>query len=202
MDTKNIDEQVEKILTTTTVSKAQEVMGSTSGLWLISAISVFESATPLPVLTDPFMVAAIMLNRANFLRIVLITTISSVIGGVIAYFTALFFLDLALQWLSPEAAFSLASMTATEQQNIFILTLIGAFTPVPYTLTAWAVGIMKGSLLVFIIASTIGRTVRYLIVGWLAYKFGPTAVKYAKRSIGLTSLALLIGVAVYFWLKM
>lgn len=202
MDTSQIDEQVEKILTTTTVSKAQEVMGSTSGLWLISVISIIESATPLPILTDPFMVAAVMLNRAKFIKIILITTVSSVIGGIIAYFTALFFLDLALQWLSPEAAFSLAAMTATEQQNIFILTIVGAFTPVPYTLTAWAVGVMKGSLPVFIIASIIGRSARYLIVGWLAYQFGPAAVKYAKRSIGITSILLLIGVAAYFYLKM
>lgn len=202
MDTKHLDEQVEKILTTTTVSKAQEVMSSRGGLWLIAGISFIESATPVPVLTDPFMMAAIILNRAKYLQIIFITTMASVAGGLAAYFTAIFFLDIALTWLSPEAAFTLASMTATGQDNIFALSLVGAFTPIPYTLTAWAVGAMKGGLPAFITASIVGRSARYFIVGWLTYRFGPAAVSVARKYIGITSIILLILVAAFFWLKM
>ena len=36
MDTKPLDEQVEKILATNTVSRAQEIMTSRRGLWLVA----------------------------------------------------------------------------------------------------------------------------------------------------------------------
>lgn len=202
MDTKQLDEQVEKILTTTTVSRAQEVMGSTSGQWLIAVISFLESATPLPIVTDPFMIAAIIINRANYLQTILVTTISSVLGGLCAYFTAVFFLDVALAMLSPDVAFTVASLSTANQDNIFILSLVGAFTPVPYTLTAWAVGALNGSLAAFIAASVLGRGARYLLVGWLSYQFGPAAVKIARRYLGITSLLLIIIAAAFFWYKM
>lgn len=202
MNGNQLDEQVEKILTTTTVSRAQEVMGSRSGQWLIAVISFLESATPLPVMTDPFMVAAIIINRAKYIQTILITTVSSVLGGLLAYFTAVFFLDVALSWLSPEAAFTVASLSTSNQDNIFVLSLIGAFTPVPYTLTAWAVGALHGSLVAFVVASIIGRGARYLLVGWLTYHFGPAAVKIARRYLGITSLLLIILAAAFFWYKM
>ena len=126
---KQLDEKVEEILATDTVSRAQEVMGSQRGLWFIALVSFLESATPLPIVTDPFMMAAILINRANYIRAIVITTISSVMGGVVAYFTAVLFLDVALDLLSPDAAYTLATMTASESENIFILSLIGAFTP-------------------------------------------------------------------------
>lgn len=202
MDTKQLDEQVEKILTTTTVSRAQEIMSSRSGLWLIGFISFLESASPLPVVTDPFMIAAIMLNRTKYIRIVLITTFTSVLGGVAAYYAALFFFDIALDWFSPETTQVLAAMTTSQEKGTFLLTLIGAFTPVPYTLTAWAVGFMKGGVVPFIIASIIGRGARYAIVGWLTYRFGPLALQYAKRSIGIASLVMVILIGLYLWHKM
>ncbi|MAQ59585.1 hypothetical protein CL638_02675 [bacterium] len=202
MDTKQLDEQVEKILTTTTVSKAQEIMASRNGQWLIAFISFLESATPVPIMTDPFMMASIILNRAKYLQTILVTTIASVAGGVLAYFTAVFFLELALNWLAPDAAFALASMTATEQDNIFLLSLVGAFTPVPYTLTAWTVGVMQGSLTAFIIASIIGRGARYLIIGWLTYHFGPAAVKIARRYVGITSIVIILLAGAFMWYKL
>lgn len=201
MDGKELEQQVEKILSTRTVSKAQQVMQSKSGLWLIALVSFVEASTPLPVMTDPFVVAAILLNRANSIRIIVVTTIASVLGGIAAYFTAVLFFEVALQLLSPESANTLASLTADRGQGTFVLSLIGAFTPVPYTLTAWAVAALKGNVFVFIAASIIGRGGRYVLVGWLTYRFGETAVKYAKRSIGLLSILLVILAVFYFWYK-
>ena len=178
MDTKQLDEQVEKILTTTTISKAQEIMASRNGQWLIAFISFLESATPVPIMTDPFMMASIILNRAKYLQTILVTTIASVAGGVLAYFTAVFFLELALNWLAPDAAFALASMTA------------------------WAVGVMQGSLTAFIIASIIGRGARYLIIGWLTYHFGPAAVKIARRYVGITSIVIILLAGAFMWYKL
>lgn len=202
MEIKDLDNQIEKVLETTTVSRAQEIMGSRSGRWLIAVISFFESATPLPFITDPFMAAAIVINRAKYLETIFVTTIASVLGGMAAYFTAYFFFDLALSLLAPEAAATLMELTAQEEANVFLFTLVGAFTPIPYTLTAWAVGALEGNLTLFIVASFIGRGARYAIIGFLTYQFGPAAVKIARRYIGISSIVLLLLAGFVLWYKM
>jgi len=204
METKEIKNEtpVEKILNTKSVSRAQKLMESRRGLWLVGMISFLESALPIPLVTDPFLAAGIALNRSKALTLTLITTVSSVAGGTAAFLMAVFFYESILNWLSAEVALSLATMTVNEDQGTFILTIIGAFTPVPYTFSAWAVAVSGGNILIFIIASALGRGVRYSIIAWIVYRFGPLALRYAKQSIRLTSLALFIFIALYWWLKM
>jgi membrane protein YqaA with SNARE-associated domain len=197
-----LGDKVEEILATNTVSKAHTLMSSRRGLWLIAFISFIESATPIPVVTDPFMMAAILINRAAYLKIILLTTVTSVLGGIVAYYTAYFFIDVLLDIFPPDTSFEIARATADTEQNTFVLTLVGAFTPVPYTFTAWAIGVLQGGILPFIAASVLGRGGRYLIGGWLTYKFGPTAVARARRSIGITSVIIIVLAAAFFWYKM
>lgn len=202
-EVKKIEEQVEKVISATPVSKAQEIMKSRSGLWLIVIISFIESSLPLPILTDPFMVAAIILDRAKTVKIVLATIISSVFGGVVAYFSALFFFEKIMLWLTPNLVEQFnVLVSVNDGANVFVLTIIGAVTPVPYTLVAWAVAVLQGSLLVFVLASTIGRTIRYAIVGFCVYYFGPMAIKYAKKYLALTSVVIFILAAIYVWIKL
>lgn len=199
---KKLDQKVDEILATNTISKAQKVMSSRKGLWLIAVISFIESATPIPVVTDPFMMATIILNRGKYLWIIMITTAASVLGGIAAYFTAYFFVDTVSNLFSPNISFELARFTASADESTFILALVGAFTPVPYTFTAWGIGLLQGDLIPFIAASVLGRGGRYLIGGWLTYRFGHLAVERARRSIGITSIIIIILAVLFFWYKM
>jgi membrane protein YqaA with SNARE-associated domain len=178
------------------------LMRSRYGLWLISLVSFIEAATPIPLLTDPFMIAGIMLNRSRVFLIVAITTISSVLGGVAAYMTAAFALNLLMQYMTPEMQTVFAQIAERKGEGTFMLTMIGAVTPIPYTTTAYVVATLQGSLLLFFIASIIGRGVRYSIVGVLVYQFGPTAIKYARRWIGWISVILIALGLLYLWINM
>ena len=90
------------------------------------------------------------------------------------------------------------SMVVSNQANTFVLTIMGAVTPIPYTIVAWVVAVLNGSLLVFIAASIVGRGLRYIIVGYSVYRFGPLAISYAKRYLGLVSIIVLILVGFIF----
>lgn len=193
---------VEKILETRTVERARDLMMSRSGHVLLVAISFLEAALPIPIITDPFLIAAIMANRLKVVYLVVITTISSVIGGFFAYLSVLWFRDTLIAFLSPELQDSLRMMVEGEQQGTFLLTIIGAVTPVPYTMVGWAIALIEGSPVVFILGSILGRGFRYSVVGWSVYKFGPMAVTYAKRSIFITSLILFAAVGLYLLFKM
>lgn len=193
---------VEKILETRTVERAKEILNSGPGHILLVTISFLEAALPIPIITDPFLIAAILSNRAKTAYLVVITTISSVFGGFFAYLSVLWFRDILLGFISPGLRESVVSIIEGEQQNTFILTIIGAVTPVPYTIIGWAVALIGGSPLIFVIASLIGRGFRYTVVGWSVYKFGPVAVAYAKRSILVTSAIIFLAVILYFLLKL
>lgn len=198
---KEIEEKVEEVLHTKTVEKAAAVMRSKHGTAIVAAISFFESALPIPLITDPFLIAAIMLDRARVIRLVIVTTLASAAGGVVAYFMALFFFDIFSQWMSPTVLQEFNDLINNSQYSTTVLTLLGAVTPVPYTTVAWVVAVIKGNLLVFFLASIVGRGFRYALVGYSTYKFGQLAMTYARRYIGIASVFVIILAALYFWYK-
>ena len=124
------------------------------------------------------------------------------LGGVFAYFSAALFFEVILKFMTPTMLEQFQSMVVSNQANTFVLTIMGAVTPIPYTIVAWVVAVLNGSLLVFIAASIVGRGLRYIIVGYSVYRFGPLAISYAKRYLGLVSIIVLILVGFYIWLKM
>ena len=202
IESKTLDTHVEKVLNTRTVTRAQTLMGSKSGLWLVGIISFIESFLPVPIITDPFMVAGILANRSRATLVVLITLVTSVIGGVCAFLLARYSFNLLEAMMTSNMLDQFQSLIAMNSSNTLLVTLVGAVTPIPYTITAWVVAVGEGSLLLFIVASTIGRGFRYGVVGLCTYWFGPRALTYARRSLGVTTLAVMVFVSVYVWVKL
>jgi membrane protein YqaA with SNARE-associated domain len=198
-------EEIESTPATTStnrlVPQLRRLVCSRYGTALLALIAVVEAMLPVPILTDPFLMTAVLMNRARALFLVMVTTVSSVIGGGLAFFMLLYFREYLFSVLSPNVMTTLNELVAAGEET-FLLTIIGAITPVPYTIVAWTVALSGGSLLVFIFASIIGRSIRYGIVGWCTYQFGPAAMRYARRSIMLTSLFVFILVGIYLWLKL
>lgn len=197
-----INEKIDSVMGASSVQRARSMMERKSGSFLIASVSFLESFLPIPIVTDPFLVAAIILNRNQVVRLVIVTTLSSVLGGIFAFLSAAYFFDTLVTLLKPDTLSQLQTLIDSNTSNTFILTIMGAFTPIPYTSTAWFVAFIKGSLLVFIIASVIGRGLRYAIVGYCTYKFGPTAVTYTRKYIGLISVFLVVLVGIYIWLNL
>lgn len=202
IELKQIDEKVEKVLEAQTLGRAQRIMRSRSGMWIIAMVSFVESALPLPILTDPFLAAGILMNRQKAAQIVLVTTIASVLGGLFAFASAVLFLDVMLRFVSEGIAQEFHRLVSNTNANIFVLTLIGAVTPIPYTLVAWVVAVLEGSLLTFTFVSIFGRGFRYAVVGYCTYHFGPAALRYARKYLGFTSLVILVLAILYVLYKM
>jgi membrane protein YqaA with SNARE-associated domain len=198
----NLETQVDKVLQSKTLSWLQRFFGSRSGSVLVGLVSVFEAALPLPILTDPFLVAAILANRTKAVWLVIMTTVTSVIGGVMAYFMALYSFEWLQQWMSVELQNSVQVLVDTNEMSTLMLTLVGAITPVPYTIVGWGVAILEGSLLIFIIASVLGRGFRYAVVGYCTFKFGEAAIAYAKRYIIVASFVVILLAVLILWYKM
>jgi membrane protein YqaA with SNARE-associated domain len=200
--TKDIEVGVESAFKIKSVEQATRLMRGRSGLAMVSGISLIESALPAPLITDPFLIAAILVDRANALRLVVLTTLTSVIGGLVAYYSAIYFLELLMQYMTPAMLQEFESIADAGGGNTFVITLLGAVTPIPYTIVAWVVAALKGNVLLFAAASALGRGFRYAVVGYCAYQFGSQAVEYVRRYTGIASLLLVVLVGLFLWYKM
>ena len=162
--------------------------------FILGLVSFSESVI-VPVVTDPFLVAIILADRARWVRYTLITIVTSVVGGLTAYVLGALFFDVFGVWLigALQLEHSFTEVTRQLADAGFWFVLLGAVTPVPYKLVALASGFALLPIWVFIIASLIGRTFRFGITGYLSYAFGPAAIelfRYRIHAIFYTLLAL------------
>lgn len=165
--------------------------------WTLALLSFGESVL-LPIITDPFLVAIILADRARWIRYTIITIISSVVGGVTAYYLGALFFDVVGVWLLDVLALAntFDDVTIRLAEAGFWFVFLGAVTPIPYKIVALASGFVFLPIWIFIIASLIGRTIRFAITGYLSYMFGPAAVEMFRYRIhaifyGLLALGLL-----------
>lgn len=197
-----VEQVIEEAMRAKTPEEAKRIAHGRLGLCAVSLISFVESLLPIPLITDPFLVAAIMVNRANTLKLIVFTTLSSVLGGLVAFAFVFFFLELVLQWMTPDMLVEYERLSGAGSVNSFLLTLLGAITPIPYTIVVIVVAALQGSILAFLLASVLGRGFRYVVVGYCAYRFGPLAMPYIKRYIGWFSLLLVVAVGLLLWWKL
>lgn len=161
-------------------------------LSILGVISFVESALPVPIITDPFMVAYIMADRSKVFRGVLVTTITSVIGGLAAFLVAEFFSETVLSFASESTVTQFNTLIAEYADSASMLGFLGALTPIPFTTAAVVAGTLKANVFMFIIGAFIGRLIRYGITGYLTYYFGEVALAIAKRNaLGISVIAII-----------
>ncbi len=169
--------------------------------YYLGALSFAESSFfPIPpdVMLAPMSVA--QPNKAW--RFAFLTTVTSVLGGVLGYFIGAFAFEYIQPWVQSSshlAKFELAK-TWFDEWGVWVVFVAG-FSPIPYKLFTVTAGLLSLALLPFIIASFIGRGARFfLVAGLLKYagpKLEPVILKYVEW-IGWITVLLLILVIVYF----
>jgi len=179
-------------------SRLQRLVKSKYGLWILGLISFVESALVVPIITDPFLIIYILANRSRVISGVIVTVLSSVVGGTAAYLVAYFFQSVVLFFIGDGHASEFYPLAERFREETFVLTILGAITPIPYTLVAMAAGFVKGNLFMFILASIIGRAIRYGIVGYITYRFGQQAIVHLRKHLIIISITTVVAVAGYW----
>jgi membrane protein YqaA with SNARE-associated domain len=170
--------------------------------YYLAGVSFVESSF-FPIPPDVMLIPMIMSKPSKIWRYTFITILASVIGGLFGY--ALGFYAFETIGLPMINALALQSSYEKAVQWFahygFIAVLIAGFTPIPYKLFTIAAGVSQMALLPFIVASILGRTLRFLIVAGLVRLLGkrlePMILKYIEK-IGWGMIALLvIGLLLY-----
>lgn len=136
-------------------------------------------------------------------RYATITTLASVLGGILGYIIGAFFFG-AIEPLLHDYGYWERFVTAREwfvQYGVWIIFIAG-FSPIPYKVFTISAGVVSMSFLPFIIASMIGRGARFFLVAglmvWGGEKMEQALRKYVDI-IGWTVVALVI--VLYFIIK-
>ena len=126
-------------------------------------------------------------KKKEFIKIFLVATIFSVLGGIFGYFLGSFFFDFASEIISIygyEDKILKIKNDLNEGTGFYawfgILFLAG-FTPLPYKVFTIASGLVGFNLLIFIIVSIISRGLRFFIISFLSYKFGHLFTEFMNK---------------------
>ena len=187
--------------------KCLDLAAHKSSKYYLAAVSFIESSF-FPIPPDVMIIPMVISKKNDFFKVFLISTIFSVLGGILGYLIGAFFFDIGMQVMTfYEYEDRLISLKNNLINNegfyawLSILFLAG-FTPLPYKVFTIASGLIGFNILVFIVISLISRGLRFFIVSYLSYKFGNLFTEFMEKNgskwftiIGI--LIVIIGIIIY-----
>jgi membrane protein YqaA with SNARE-associated domain len=149
--------------------------------WLLGGLSFAESSF-FPVPPDVMLAPMAMARPSRAMVLAFITTLASVVGGILGWFIGAFALE-AVQPLLVEHGYQAAFQRATAwfADWGFWAILIAGFSPIPYKVFTIAAGALAMSLPGFVLASFLGRGARFFLVAGLMARGGPRMEEALRR---------------------
>ena len=192
---------------TTLYKKCLNLAAHKSSKYYLAAVSFIESSF-FPIPPDVMVIPMVISKKDDFFKIFLITTIFSVLGGILGYFIGAFFFDIGIQIMTfygyEEKLISLKNNLINSEGFYawFGLLFLAGFTPLPYKVFTIASGLIGFNILIFVLISLISRGLRFFIVSYLSYKFGDLFTQFMEKHgskwftiIGI--LIVIIGIIIY-----
>tara|TARA_A100001234_G_scaffold209113_1_gene207670 strand:+ start:21 stop:626 length:606 start_codon:yes stop_codon:yes gene_type:complete len=195
----------------TLYKKCLQLAAHKSSKYYLALVSFIESSF-FPIPPDVMIIPMVISKKKDFIKVFLITTIFSVLGGIFGYFLGAFFFDIGIQIMS----FYGYENKLTELKNNLInsegfyawlgILFLAGFTPLPYKVFTIASGLISFNILIFIFISLISRGLRFFIVSYLSFKFGDLFTNFMDKhgskwftAIGI--LIVIIGTIIYLTFK-
>ena len=191
--------------------KCLKLAAHKSSKMFLAIISFLESSF-FPVPPDVMIVPMVMAKKNDYLKIFLIATLFSTLGGLLGYFIGSYFLDFGMSVVEfygyEDKVLSLkTNLTKGTGLYIWLATLfLAGFTPLPFKVFTITSGMIGFNLFIFFVICLISRGLRFFIVSYLSFKFGDKFNKFmqteaAKWFMILGILIVIIVGAIYFVTK-
>lgn len=135
--------------------------------WYLGGLSFAESSF-FPVPPDVMLAPMSLAQPQRAWRLAALTTLASVLGGVLGYFIGLY----ALQWVEPllvDTGYMDRYLVVRQwfDEWGFWAIFVAGFSPIPYKLFTISAGALAMAFLPFVLASFIGRGARFFLVAGL-----------------------------------
>ena len=159
--------------------KSLKLAAHKSSKIFLAIISFIESSF-FPIPPDIMIVPMVIAKKNDYLKIFLIATIFSTLGGMLGYYIGFSFIDISLNLVEfynyEDKVQSLKNqLTKGTGLYIWVATLfLAGFTPLPFKVFTITSGMIGFNLFIFIVICLISRGLRFFIVSYLSFKFGDT----------------------------
>ncbi len=191
--------------------KSLELAAHKSSKKFLAIVSFIESSF-FPIPPDVMIVPMVIAKKNDYLKIFLIATLFSSLGGMLGYFIGLSFVDVGIKVVEfygyEEKVISLKdNLTKSTGLYIWLATLfLAGFTPLPFKVFTITSGMIGFNFLIFFFICLISRGLRFFIVSYLSFKFGDTFNKFMRTEAAkwftiLGILIIAIFVLIYFIIK-
>ncbi len=170
----------------TLYKKCLELAAHKSSNFYLGLVSFIESSF-FPIPPDAMIIPMVIAKKKEYLKIFLIASIFSVIGGTFGYLMGYLFFDLAMYviefygYQDKVENLKLSMSQASGFLTWLSILFLAGFTPLPYKAFTISSGLIAFNLPIFIIVSLISRGLRFFIIAYLSYKFGELFTKYMER---------------------
>lgn len=170
-----------------------------------------------PIPPDVLLIALAVSIPARAFKYAFICSLGSVLGGILGYAIGY------LLWYGSDGTFSAFARFFFDyipgftvqvfnlvqnkyNENAFLAVFTAGFTPIPYKVFTIAGGVCKINFFEFILASLVGRSLRFFLVAGIIWKFGEPITRWIDKyfnKLALLFTVLLIGgfVVVKLFLK-
>ena len=192
--------------------KCLNLAGHKNSNYYLGLVSFIESSF-FPIPPDVMIIPMVMAKKKEFIKIFLIASIFSVLGGILGYLIGYLFFDLAMYVIEfynyEDKVENLKSSMSKGSGFLAWLSILflAGFTPLPYKAFTISSGLIAFNLPIFIIVSLVSRSLRFFIVAFLSYRFGELFTEYMNKHgskwftvIGI--LIVIIFVFIYLFLKL
>jgi membrane protein YqaA with SNARE-associated domain len=176
------------------------------------AIVAFAESSFFPIPPDIMMVPMVIAKKIDYLKIFIIATVASALGGLFGYFIGSTFIDLAMNVVQfygyEEKVISLKNdLTSGGGVYVFLGALfLAGFTPLPFKVFTITSGIIGFNVLLFFFICLMSRGLRFFVVSYMTYKFSNSFINFMEKNatkwsavIGL--IIVIIGTIIYLIIK-
>ena len=166
--------------------KCLDLAAHKSSKYYLAIVSFVESSF-FPIPPDVMVIPMVISKKNDFLKIFLITTIFSVLGGALGYLIGAFFFDYGMHIMSfygyEDKLFDFKNNLINNDSFYAWLSILflAGFTPLPYKVFTIASGLIGFNFFIFISISLISRGLRFFIVSYFSYKFGDLFTKFMNN---------------------
>ena len=176
---------------------------------ILAFVSLLESFI-FPIPTDVMIIPMVIAKRNQFLKIAFVAILFSVLGALVGYLIGYVFFN--------ELGVKIFEIFGSENANIFkeklsskegvlsgvIILFIAGFTPLPFKIITISSGFVHFNILFFILVCFLARGLRFLLVAYLAYKYGEAIGPFLEKkgviwTLVITTIIILVTLIIFFF---
>ena len=165
--------------------KSLQLAAHKSSKIFLAIVSFIESSF-FPIPPDVMIVPMVIAKKNDYLKIFLIATFFSSLGGVFGYLIGSYFLDVGISVVGfygyEDKVLGLKdNLSKGNGLYIWLATLfLAGFTPLPFKVFTITSGMIGFNFFIFFFICLISRGLRFFIVSYLSFRFGDIFSKFMQ----------------------